>query len=121
MSKRFLIFGDSLALLALTVIGFGVHGETDASYLPRAAAMLVSLAAGWFTLAPAMGLFDAERVQSARQLWRPALTAFFAAQFAITVRGLILQSETQPIFAAVLGVTSALGMTIWRWIALRLR
>ena len=120
MNKKFLIFGDTLALLVLTVIGFASHGETDASYLPRAAAMFGPYLAGWFALAPAMGLFDADHVRSARQLWRPALTGFFAGQLASVLRGLILQSDVSPVFALVIGVSAAVGMITWRWIALRL-
>lgn len=116
MTKRNLILGDALALLVLTAIGFASHGETDASFLPRAGAMFVSLASGWFLLAPAMGLFDLED-KSARPLWRPALTGFFAAQFAVTLRGLVLQSDVPPVFALVIGMTAALGMFAWRWIA----
>ena len=118
MSKRFLILGDALALLIVTVIGFASHGETDASYLPRAAALFVALAVGWFALAPALGLFAAERVRSARQLWRPALTGLFAAQLAAILRGLLLRSDVKPVFAVVLGATAAFGMFVWRSLAL---
>ena len=118
MTKRNLILGDTLALLVLTVIGFVSHGETDASYLPRAAAMFVPLTAGWFALAPAMGLFDADHVRSARQLWRPALTGFFAAQLAVVLRGFLLGSAVLPLFAMILGATAAFGMFVWRAIAL---
>ena len=118
MTKRNLILGDTLALLVLTVIGFVSHGETDASYLPRAAAMFGPYLAGWFSLAPAMGLFDP--APTGHPLWRPALTGFFAGLFAVTLRGLILQSDVSPVFALVIGVSAAVGMITWRWIALRL-
>ncbi len=117
MNKKFLILGDALALLALTVIGFISHGETDASYLPRAATMFVSYLTGWFSLAPAMGLYDSP--PTGRPLWRPALTGFFAAQLAVILRGLILQSDVPPVFALVIGATAALGMLVWRWIAVQ--
>ena len=120
MNKRMLILGDALALLLVTVIGFVSHRETDASFLPRAAALFVSLVSGWFLLAPVTGLFDSERVHAGRPFWRPAWTGFFAAQFAVTLRGLILQSSVQPIFAIVLGLTTALGMTLWRALADRM-
>ena len=120
MTKRNLILGDTLALLVLTVIGFVSHGETDASYLPRAAAMFGPYLAGWFALAPAMRLFYADLVRSARQLWRPALTGLFAGQLAVTLRGLLLQSDVQPLFAVIIGATTAFGMFVWRGIALEL-
>lgn len=109
-----------LALLLVTVIGFISHRETDASFLPRAAAMFVSLISGWFLLAPVTGLFNDERVHTGPPLWRPAVTGFFAAQFAVTVRGLLLQSSVQPIFVVVLGITTAFGMTLWRVLAGRM-
>lgn len=116
MNMTALFLGDLLALSILTVIGFASHGETDVSYLPRMAATFVPLAASWFLLAAALGLFDAERVRRVRELWRPALTAFFAAQFAVILRGLWLGAAVQPLFGIILGATSALGMTVWRGI-----
>lgn len=116
MNKLSLILGDLLAIAVITVIGFASHGETDASFLPRMAATFVSMVVGWFALAPALGLFDAEGVRSTRQLWRPALTAFFAAQLATILRGLWLQSEILPLFGIILGASSALGMAVWRGI-----
>ena len=109
-----LVAGDGLALLILTVIGFVTHREVGLQFAPRMAATWIPLLVGWFGLAPALGLYDSERVRRAGQLWRPALTAFFAAQLAVTLRGLWLQAAVLPTFALVLGATSALGMTVWR-------
>jgi hypothetical protein len=116
MNRRLLVFGDLLAMAVITVIGFATHGETDASYLPRMAATFVPLAVSWFILAPALGLFDAERIRSTRQLWRPAWGAFFAAQLAVILRGLWLNAAVLPLFGLILGATSALGMVVWRGI-----
>ena len=121
MKKLPLILGDLLAIAILTMIGFASHGETDASFLPRMAATFVPMAVGWFLLAPALGLFEAERVRSARQLWRPAWGAFFASQLAVILRGLWLNAPVLPLFGIILGATAALGMLVWRgiwiWIA----
>lgn len=111
-----LILGDLLAMAVITVIGFATHGETDASYLPRMAATFVPLAVSWFILAPALGLFEAERVRSTRQLWRPAWGAFFAAQLAVILRGLWLNAAVLPLFGLILGGSAALGMVVWRGI-----
>jgi len=116
MNRSLLILGDLLAMALITVIGFATHGETDASYLPRMAATFVPLAVSWFILAPALGLFEAERVRSTRQLWRPAWGAFFAAQLAVILRGLWLNAAVLPLFGLILGATSALGMVVWRGI-----
>jgi len=114
ISSAWLIAGDGLTLLALTIIGFATHGETGTSFIPRMAAIWIPLLVSWFLLAPALGLF---RAQGTGQVWRVALGGFFAAQLAVILRGLILHSPVIPIFGLVLGGTSALGMVVWRGIA----
>ena len=121
MNKRMLILGDILAIALVTFIGFATHGEAGVAFLPRIAAAFFPLVAAWFLLASWFGLFQDEIIHQARQLWRPALTALFAAPLAVVLRGLILNAPIIPIFAVVLGSTLALGMLIWRaiwsWIA----
>ena len=114
MSKRILICGDILAIGLVTIIGFSTHGEAGLSFLPRMAAVFFPLLAGWFLLAPWFGLFQDEIIRTARQLWRPALTAIFVAPLAAVLRGLILNAPIIPIFAVVLGAILALGIVIWR-------
>lgn len=109
-----LIVGDVFALAIVTLIGFATHGETGVSFLPRMAAAFVPLCIGWFLLAPWFGLFRAETVRDAHQLWHPALAMLFAGPLAVVLRGLILNAPIIPIFGVVLSVTSAIGMTIWR-------
>ena len=113
-NRSILILGDILAIGLVTLIGFATHGETDLSFLPRMAATFLPLVIGWFLLAPRLGLFQDEVIYHARQLWRPALTALFAAPLAAVLRGLMLNTPIIPIFAVVLGVTSTLGMVVWR-------
>ncbi len=116
MNKLILIVGDILAIAIVTIIGFASHGETGTSFLPRIAAAFFPLLVGWFLLAPWFGLFQEEVVHNARQLWRPALSALFAAPLAAVLRGFILNAAVIPIFAVVLGGTTAVGMIIWRGI-----
>ena len=113
-NRSVLILGDTLAIGLITLIGFATHGETDLSFLPRMAATFFPLVIGWFLLAPRLGLFQDEVIYQARQLWRPALAALFAAPLAAVLRGLILNAPIIPIFAIVLGAASVLGMVIWR-------
>lgn len=115
-STRSLIAGDILAILFTTFIGFATHGETSVSVLPRMAAAFFPLMIGWFLLSPFLGLFQHEITANPRQLWRPVLTMIFAAPLAVVLRGLILGAAIIPIFAVVLGATSALGMLVWRTI-----
>jgi len=116
MNTSILILGDLLAIALVTFIGFATHGEADLSFAPRMAALYFPLSISWLLLAPSLGLFQYEMVSNPRQLWRPALTAIFAAPLAAVLRGFILNAPIIPIFAAVLAGTSALGMVVWRLI-----
>jgi hypothetical protein len=109
-----LILGDALAVAIITIIGFATHDEVGFSFLPRMAAIYFPLSISWFLLAPSLGLFQREITSNPKQLWRPALAAFFAAPLAAVIRGFLLNAPIIPIFAAVLAVTSALGIVIWR-------
>lgn len=113
-SKQFLIAGDILAIVIVTVIGFATHGEADLSFLPRMLAAFVPLTVSWFLLAPWFGLFQQEITSNPRQLWRPVFAMLFAAPLAAVVRGFLLNAPIIPIFAVVLASTSAFGILIWR-------
>jgi hypothetical protein len=117
----FLVGGDILAILLVTIIGFATHGEADLSFLPRMAATFFPLTVAWFLLAPFLGLFQTEIVSDPRQLWRPAFAMFFAAPLAAVLRGFLLNAPIIPIFAVVLASTSAFGMLVWRWIFCEIR
>lgn len=106
--------GDILAIAIVTFIGFAAHNEADISLLPRMAAAFFPLVVAWFLIAPWFGLFHDEITHNPRHLWRPALAALFVAPLAVILRGLILNAPIIPIFAVVLGATSALGMVLWR-------
>jgi len=120
MKKSILILGDILAIALVTIIGFATHGEADLSFLPRMAATYFPLSISWFLLAPWMGLFNQEVISNPKQFWRPALAALFAAPLAAVLRGFILNAPVIPIFAGVLGGTSAIGMVAWRGLFLLL-
>lgn len=113
-SESILIPGDILAIALITLIGFATHGEAGLSFLPRVAAAFFPLVVAWFLMAPWFGLFQDEIILNARQLWRPVLTALFAAPLAAVVRGFMLNAPIIPIFAVVLGATTAAGMVLWR-------
>lgn len=113
-SNQFLIAGDILAIVIVTVIGFATHGEADLSFLPRMLAAFVPLTISWFLLAPWFGLFQQEITSNPRQLWRPVFAMLFAAPLAAVVRGFLLNAPIIPIFAVVLASTSAFGILIWR-------
>ena len=108
--------GDILVIAIITFIGFATHDEADLSFIPRMSAVFFPLVVAWFLLAPWFGLFHDEITHHARHLWRPALSALFAAPLAAVLRGFILNAPIIPIFAVVLGATTALGMLFWRGI-----
>lgn len=120
-SKQILIVGDILAIAIVTVVGFATHGETGLSFLPRMLAAFVPLTIAWFLLAPWFGLFQREITLNPKLLWRPVLAMIFAAPLAAVLRGLILNAAVLPIFAVVLGATSAFGMLVWRMLYLILK
>ena len=116
MPKLTLYFGDVLALIITTLIGFATHGELKSEFLLRMVAALVPLVIAWLLLAPWFGLFQPEITSNPKQLWRPVVAMIFAAPLAVVLRGLFLNAPIIPIFAIVFGATSALGMVIWRGI-----
>lgn len=118
MKQYFLILGDILALLLVTMIGFASHGEANASFVPRMAAAFFPLLIAWFLLAPFLELFRPEITSNSKQLWRPAFTMIFAGPLAAVLRGLILNAPIIPSFAVVLSLTSAFGLLVWRTIFL---
>jgi len=115
MTKQtFLVLGDIIALVIITVIGFATHGETDLSFLPRMLTTFVPLVVGWFLIAPWLGLFDAQTTSTLKQLWRPLLAMLLAAPMAAMLRAAMLNAVALPLFTLILGGSAALGMLIWR-------
>jgi hypothetical protein len=117
MSKRsILILGDIIAFVILTIIGFATHGETNASYLPRMAAVFFPVVFGWFALAPWFGLLDETIILAPRNLLRIPLAFLFIAPLAVILRGALLNAPALPLFALIFGGSNALGMMVWRWL-----
>jgi len=114
MKNPILIIGDIIAILITTIIGFATHNEWKSEFLLRMVAAIVPLIIAWSLLAPWFGLFQPEITSNPKQLWRIVLAMFFAASLAVIIRGIILNAAILPIFAIVLGATSAFGMLIWR-------
>ncbi len=123
MKTSLLVTGDAVALALVTLVGFGSHGEFAAAFLPKMAAAFLPLCAGWFLLAPQLGLFDGVVPLSRSGLWLAAFAMLFAGPLAVVLRGLLLQSPIIPSFAVVLSLASAVALTIWRgiWLLLQRR
>lgn len=114
--KNALIFGDILAFILLTFIGFATHGETDVSFLPRMAMVFFPLVFSWFVLAPFFNLLDESIIHTPKYLWRIPLAFLFVAPLAVVLRGAWLNAPVLPLFVLIFGASNALGMMIWRWI-----
>lgn len=115
MSKRaILIFGDVLAFVILTLLGFVTHGEADVSFLPRMAAAFFPLVFTWFLLTPWFGLLDEAVIGSSKNLLRIPLAFLFVAPLAVILRGALLNAPVLPLFALIFGSTNALGILVWR-------
>lgn len=120
MTRGSLYAGDVLAIAVLTLIGFATHRETDISFLPRMGAVFVPLTISWFLVSPWFGLFQQEVISDGRQLWRPVLAMLFVVPLAAVMRGFLLNAPVLPIFAAILTLSCALGMVVWRALYLAL-
>jgi len=109
-----LILGDALALVVITLIGFGTHNELVLFPVERIMATFLPLLAGWFLIAPWLGLFKDEITSNARQLWRPVLAMLLAAPLTGLLRAMMLNGVVIPLFVLILGGSAALGMLVWR-------
>jgi hypothetical protein len=105
--------GDILALAIITLAGFATHSELGDAGL-RMLTTFIPLLVGWALLAPALGLFDPGVFGRSTQLYRPLLAGAFVGPMAAGLRGLWLNQPIIPIFAVVLAVTAAVGITAWR-------
>lgn len=106
-----LLAGDVLSLLIISMIGFASHNLTInwqvlTTFLPYLLA--------WILFAPWMGVYQTGLVSRPSQIWRPMLAAFLAAPMAAWLRGAWLNRAILPIFVLVLGLSAAFGFGIWR-------
>jgi hypothetical protein len=113
-STSLLILGDIFALAVITLIGFANHNELLTFPVGRVLASFLPLLAGWFLIAPWLGLFKPEITSDPRQLWRPVLAMLLAAPLTGLLRAVMLNSVVIPLFVLILGASAALGMLVWR-------
>jgi len=109
-----LVLGDILSLAVITLIGFANHKELATFPLERILATFLPLLAGWFLIAPWLGLFKLEITSNPRQLWRPIFAMGLAAPLVGLLRAMMLNGVVIPLFVLILGGSAALGMLVWR-------
>lgn len=116
-----LILGDTLTLAVVTLVGFATHGPLNFDLLPRMMTTFLPMLAGWFLVAPWLGLFSASITANPRQLWRPIYAMLLAAPLTGILRAGMLNGVALPLFVLILGASAALGMLVWRIIFLFLQ
>ena len=119
MNKKFnlLVLGDIISVVIITLAGFLFHGELSTVPPYRILATLLPVLIAWVLIAPWLGLYQAEIYVNWKELWRAGWAVILAAPLAALLRSLMLGNlPILPVFVAVLGATSALGMIIWRGI-----
>ena len=107
-----LITGDFAALLIVTMIGFASHAQ-DLDEL-RWLTTFLPLCISWLILAPWFGSFQGSVHKVPFATWRPALAMLIATPLAALFRSIWLQTNIIPSFVIVLGITSSLGVSVWR-------
>lgn len=113
LSTLWIIAGDLLSVLIISIIGFASHNEVInwqilTTFLPYTIA--------WAVNAPWLDVYRPETARKPAQLWRPMLAAFLAAPMAAWLRGAWLNRAILPLFVLVLGLSAALGFFVWRLI-----
>lgn len=108
--------GDLLAFHIVTAVGLLSHSRlASLEGLIEVATIATPLAAGWFVVAPFLGLFRpavAGRVGPA--LGRTALAWLLALPISLLLWALVRQKSVQWVFALVTFVTNLIALLGWR-------
>jgi hypothetical protein len=108
-----LMAGDALTLILVTIYGFASHNELAAGGA-RMFTTFLPLLLAWLLMAPFLGVYDPERTGDPRQLWRPFWAMVLAGPMAGWLRGMLLGQPILPVFVLVIGGVSALALLLWR-------
>jgi hypothetical protein len=119
--RRLLVLGDVLTLALLTVAGFAFHQELEAVGSSRFLATYLPFLAAWLASAGILRALDPQRAIEPRQIWRPCAAALIAAPLGAILRAAWLGTPPVPVFVAVMGLMTLLGLALWRGMYLLLR
>jgi hypothetical protein len=108
--------GDLVAFHLVTAIGLASHGELQSlGALAEVAEIALPFAAGWFAVAPLLGVFRAEIAERPRQaLPRTALAWLIALPIGLLLWSIVRQKQVQPAFAVVTFITNLIVLLGWR-------
>lgn len=110
-----LIAGDILSLLITVLLGFQSHATLNI-FLQRFAYTFFPWTLAWIFVAPKFGLFDIPQMELRKQIVQILLAMLLAAPLAVIVRAAWLGSLALPLFALIMGASSALALIVWRTI-----
>jgi hypothetical protein len=109
---RWILPGDVLVLVVLTVIGFATHSTLDET--GRMVVTTVGVLVAWAVVAPWFGSFSAATITQWSAAWRVALAWAIAAPVAGFLRGLILDLTVSPTFVLVTIAVNGAALVAWR-------
>jgi hypothetical protein len=115
-----LVLGDGMSFLLITLVGFANHESLSAASLGRMLATFLPFYAAWLMAIPWLGLLSATGLPWVDILWRVLLGVLFAAPLGGFLRGLLLDAPILPVFVIVMGGVTAVTMLAWRLLASRL-
>jgi FlaA1/EpsC-like NDP-sugar epimerase len=108
----FLIIGDFVAFLIVTIIGFFNHNsQLD---LLRILANWIPLCLAWSMAAPLLGLWKPAQHSLLTNWWKIIWAVVLSVPLAVVIRGFILNTPTIGIFVLVMIATSVAGLFVWR-------
>lgn len=115
-----LVLGDGLSFLLITLVGFASHESLSAALLGRMLATFLPFYAAWLMVIPWLGLLSVAGKPGVDILWRVLLGVLFAAPLGGFLRGLWLNAPIMPVFILVMAGVTTLTMVIWRLAAGRI-
>ena len=108
-----LALGDALALFITVLLGFQSH-QTEAVFWQRFSFTFFPWLAGWFLAAPLVGLYEVPQKNWLGQSGRVLYALVLASPLAAILRGAWLDMPALPLFALIMGASSAVALVVWR-------
>jgi hypothetical protein len=113
-----LVIGDILCFLIFSLLGDTSHGEfTGLAAIPHIIEISLPFLAGWFLVAPFLGLFRKELLSEPRAMaYRTALAWVPAWVIAMVLRGIFVDHAVPATtFMLIAFVFNLVLLEIWRW------
>lgn len=110
-----LLLGDIAAIFLTVAAGFQNH-ETVSIFFQRFAFTFVPWTLAWLLIAPKFDLFSLPFEGMRMQMAKIIYAMLLASPLAVVLRAAWLGSAALPLFALIMGASSALALVIWRLI-----